>query len=159
MNTGTKVEVSEVEVVGMGLDIQAILAAADRVEEARIRAKVAAEELRALLPYATPEEFAVLVNCARTETTTPEGFKVGEDFVLTDGQQMAIEGAKKERRAHLSREDVKRDLVGGILADRGQVLTSFKVRVGTKKTSTVARFEKGAAGVGLIAKLRAQARG
>lgn len=131
----------------------AVVAAHDNVIAAKAASKAATERLRSLLPYATEADMRVVLEAARNETELPEGFRVGQDFVLTDAQQMDLLAARESRKRELAGK--KQELIGGLLADSEQVLTSFKVRVGTKKTTTVARFEKGRVGSGLIAKLRA----
>lgn len=131
----------------------AVVAAYDNVAVAKAASKAATERLRSLLPYATEADMRVVLEAARTEAELPEGCRVGQDFVLTDAQQMDLLAARAQRKAELAGR--KAELVGGLMADKDQILTSFKVRVGTKKTTTVAKFEKGRAGNSLIAKLRA----
>jgi hypothetical protein len=134
-------------------DIDNILSAAAKLAVAREAAKAAAEDLRKCLPFASDEQFSVVENATRHELDTEEGFRVGEDFVLTDEQQARLVLARKARRAELVGR--KAELVGALVNDEAQRLVSFKVKVGSKKTTTSCRFEKGGASASLIAKLRA----
>lgn len=123
--------------------------------------KMEAKELRtqfiALLPIATADQFAAVKVSARDESELPEGCRVNQDFKLSTEQLQILKEIRAERTKHLTAN--KEAYITPLLSDVTQRLTSLKVRVGTKKTITTARFERTnvttAPKVGLMAALRA----
>lgn len=114
------------------------------------------KQLVARLPEANEDQMKLVVAAARNETEVPAGCKPGVDFRLSEAQVKAAKAAREQRVAWLAAR--KAELVNPLVACNLTALTSFKVRVGPKATTSTARFVKRVAAApktGLIAALRA----
>ena len=114
-------------------------------------AKVA---FQSTLPYATPDQFEVVRHATEHELEVPAFHKVGEDFMLDDTQKAVIKIAKDSRKDYLSKEGI--NLVGRVIQDKEQVVTSFKVRaLKSGGTRTTATFTKNGRAVASASKAKA----
>jgi|TARA_Y100000310_G_scaffold333385_1_gene410828 hypothetical protein len=92
------------------------------------------EKLQALLPIATESEMVVILACAKDESSVPEGYKVGFDFILTADQKADLKEVKEERVRWCA--DHKDEVIQEIANDDEEVMTSYKVKVNAKRTET-----------------------
>lgn len=96
------------------------------------------KEFITLLPVATEVQLAEVVKATRYETALPEGCRVNVDFRLTEVQNVAVEKARRERVAQC--KGAKAQMVESVANDAAEELVSYKVRVGSKQTTTSLRF-------------------
>lgn len=133
---------------------------AEQLDGARAQVSELQVAFIASLPIATDAQYAIVAACAADEAQAPEGYKQNADFRLSKEQEAALAKVRKARIAFLSLN--KADYLTAMSAEE-QKLTSYKVRVGSKKTTTSMRFERSMGNVqkkasnGYVAQLRAKA--
>ncbi len=112
-------------------------------ESFRLRMKSLKDEYIALLPVASPAQFARVLDAAANESDLPEDDKPNYLFRLSIDQEIQRKAAREARIARLSAD--KAGNMAGVMADDSFKLVSYKVKVGTTKTTVSARFEKSTA--------------
>lgn len=141
-NTATKnAAAKHLELIGVDDRRAAELLMVD-VQRAGLREQMAAVQARyiSLLPYATESQMAAVVEGIASEQALPEGMRVNVDFRLSEAQGKVVEAARAKRRDFCATN--KDGMVAKLAQDPAEKLTSFKVRIGTKVTTTSLRFER-----------------
>ena len=147
---------TEIKLDAMDLSTVALVALADQMAAHQAELDGLRKQYVARLPEASDEQMVLVLAAAKNETELPAGCKPGVDFRLSEAQQKVVKATREARVAWLATR--KAELVNPLVACNLTALTSFKVRVGAKATTSTARFVKRVAAApktGLIAALRA----